>query len=330
MSEYIPGKDDLLGARARISQYIHRTPVLTSRLINERAGAELFFKCENLQRMGAFKIRGALNAILSLDEKERAKGVLTHSSGNFAQAVSLSGQLLGIDAHIVMPQNAPAVKKAAVRGYQGNIIESGNSPEEREQKAAEVRASTDGTFVHPSDDVDVILGNSTSCQELLEECPDLDFVMAPVGGGGLVAGTALAAQYFGNDVQVVGAEPSGADDAFRSLRDGVIYPSENPRTICDGLRTYLGHHNFPIIRKFVSGIIRVDDDDTIDALRLIWERMKIIVEPSSAIVLAAVLKNPEKFAGKQVGLVISGGNVDLKSVCSLWEPRCVFPVGDRN
>ena len=318
MENPIPTKADLVATRELISPHIHRTPVLTSRLIDEIAGASVFFKCENFQRMGAFKIRGALSAVLRLSEEDRSKGILTHSSGNFAQAVSLTGQLTDTAAYIVMPQNAPAVKKAAVRTYGGQIIESGNSPTEREEMAAQVARETGGVFIHPSDDLRVILGNSVAAQELIDDIPDLDVIMAPVGGGGLIAGTALAAHHFTDGAMVIGAEPKGADDAYRSLRDGVIYPSENPQTICDGLRTYLGQHNFPIIRKLVQEILLVADEDTLKALRLIYERMKIIVEPSSAIVLAAILSNPHIFAGKRVGLIISGGNVDLNTLCAHW------------
>ena len=314
-----PTSQDLTAAASRIGEYIHRTPVLSSRLIDEIAGASLHFKCENMQRMGAFKMRGATNAILSLDDSARAAGVVTHSSGNFAQALSLSSLLTGTTAHIVMPKNAPSVKKAAVAGYQGNIIESESTPQAREKKAEEVREETGATFIHPSDDLDVIMGNSTAAQELIADVPDLDIIIAPVGGGGLIAGTALAAHYFGNNIQVIGAEPSGADDAFRSLRDGKIYPSVNPDTVCDGLRTNLGQWNFPIIQEHLEEIILVDDEDTIRAMKLIWERMKIVVEPSSAITLAAVLNNPEKFNNKRIGLILSGGNVDFAKTAELFE-----------
>ena len=319
MAFEFPTRDELIRAKERIALFTHRTPVLSSRLINEMAGAEVFFKCENFQRMGAFKMRGASNAILSLTEDERSAGVVTHSSGNFAQALSLSAQLIGCPAHIVMPENAPAVKKRAVRGYEGRIIESESTPVARENMAKQVVGETGGTFIHPSDDLDVICGNATAAMELIEDYPDLDVIIPPVGGGGLIAGTALAARYFSPDTSVMGAEPSGADDAYRSLRDGMIYPSENPQTICDGLRTYLGEWNFPIIRKYVKEIIRVDDSDTIKALKIIYERMKIIVEPSCSIVLAAVLTNPDKFRGKRIGLIMSGGNVDFETIVSYFK-----------
>jgi threonine dehydratase len=313
MNQSLPTKQNLLDARKRIADLIHHTPVLTSRLINTITGAELYFKCENFQRMGAFKMRGASNAILSLSDAERAKGVITHSSGNFAQAIALAAQSTNTQAYIVMPENAPAVKKAAVRDYGGNIIESGNSPAEREAKAAEVRESTGATFIHPSNDMDVIVGNSTAAQELIEEIPDLDIIIAPVGGGGLIAGTALAAHHFSH-AKVIAAEPTGADDAYRSLRDGVIHLSEHPNTICDGLRTNLGDINFPIIKALLQEILLVDDQDTIDAMRLLFERMKIVVEPSGAIVLGAVMMHKEQFAGKKIGLILSGGNVDVRKM----------------
>jgi threonine dehydratase len=305
-----PTKEDLLEARIRIADMIHNTPVLTSRILNEMTGAELFFKCENFQRMGAFKMRGASNAILQLSEEQRNAGVVTHSSGNFAQAVSLSAQLVGCPALIVMPQNAPDVKKDAVRGYGGSIIESASTPQAREEMAKKTVAETNGSFIHPSDDIDVIVGNSTAAQELIEEIPDLDMIITPVGGGGLVAGTALAASHFSPGTSVIGAEPTGADDAYRSLRDGIIHSSIDPDTICDGLRTNLGQWNFPIIQKLLDRIVLVDDSATIAALKLIFERMKIVVEPSSAIVLAAVLSNPDYFKHKRIGLIISGGNIN--------------------
>ncbi len=318
MKYSFPTKRDLLDARIRIADMIHKTPVLTSRLLNEMTGAELFFKCENFQRMGAFKMRGASNAILQLSEEQRADGVVTHSSGNFAQAVSLSANLVGCPALIVMPENAPEVKKAAVRGYGGRIIESASTPQAREEMAKKTLAETNGSFIHPSDEIDVIVGNSTAAQELIEEVADLDMIISPVGGGGLIAGTALAANYFSPGTLVIGAEPTGADDAYRSLRDGVIYPSIDPDTICDGLRTNLGQWNFPIIQEFLERILLVDDSSTIKALKLIFERMKIIVEPSSAIVLAAVLSNPELFRNKRIGLILSGGNIDTAILSQLF------------
>jgi threonine dehydratase len=318
MNIHPPLKEDLITARRRIDLLIHHTPVFTSRLLDDMSGATLHFKCENFQRMGAFKMRGASNALLSLTGEQRAGGVVTHSSGNFAQALALAAQSLGVAAHIVMPQNTPAVKKAAVLDYGGVIVESGNSPAEREAKAEELRKATGAMFIHPSNDLNVILGNSTAAQELIEEVPDLDFIVAPVGGGGLAAGTVLAAHHFSR-VLVIAAEPTGADDAYRSLRDGIIYQSESPQTICDGLRTNLGDINFPILRELLHEILLVDDKDTLHAMRLIFERMKIVVEPSAAIVLGAVMMNREKFQGKRIGLILSGGNVDVTKLGMLFD-----------
>lgn len=304
-------KQDLLRCSDRIAPYIHRTPVLTSRLLDGIAGATLRFKCENFQRMGAFKMRGATNAILQLSEEQRSKGVVTHSSGNFAQALSLAATALGVKAWIVMPENAPAVKKEAVRDYGGEIIESESTPEARERVAAEVEAEKGAAFIHPSNDPDVIVGQGTACLELLEEYAELDMIFTPVGGGGLIAGTALAAHFFGRNCTVVGGEPEACDDAWRSLRSGRIEFNDTSDTIADGLRTNLGDVNFPIIQRHVDRIVRVSEDEIVAAMKLIWERMKIVVEPSSAVAFAAVLKDRENVRGKNVGIILSGGNVDL-------------------
>jgi threonine dehydratase len=298
----------------RIKPHIHRTPVLTSRGINKIAGTELFFKCENFQRGGAYKIRGAANAVLQLSDKQKNKGVVTHSSGNFAQALSLAAKRIGIQAYIVMPSTAPQVKKDAVLEYGGEIIECEPTLEAREAASRKIELEKDATFIHPSNDEQVILGQGTACMELLEDYPDLDFVVAPIGGGGLIAGTALAAFYFGNDCKVIGGEPFEADDAYRSLQSGKIESNETTHTIADGLRTQLGDKNFPIIQKHVDRIIRVSERDIVEAMRLVWERMKIIIEPSSAVALAAILTEKENFFNKKVGIIISGGNVDLKNL----------------
>lgn len=310
----IPTKEALLKAQQTVKRYTHRTPVLTSRLINEMVGAEVFFKCENFQKMGAFKMRGAVNKILSLSEEERAKGVVTHSSGNFGQAVALSAKLLGVSAYIVMPENAPQVKKNAVRGYGGMVTECISTIEAREQETQRIQQETGATFMHPSNDVEVILGNSTAASELLEDHSDIEAVFAPVGGGGLVAGTALATHYFGTDCKTYGGEPMEVDDAYRSLLSGKIEINETTNTIADGLRTYLGDQNFPIIQELVSEIIRVEEQEIVDAMQLIWERLKIIIEPSSAVAFAALLKNKESFKGKKVGVIFSGGNIDVKNL----------------
>ena len=307
-------KEDLIECYKRIAPYIHKTPVLTSRLLNNMVGAELFFKCENFQRMGAYKMRGATNAILQLTEEQKSMGVVTHSSGNFAQALSLAAKSLGVKAYIVMPSSAPQVKKDAVKEYGGKILECESTLEARNAMADRIRSETGATFIHPSNDLNVIAGQGTACMELLEEKPDLDFVVVPVGGGGLIAGTALAAHYFGNNCKVIGGEPFEVDDAYRSLISGKIELNKTTDTIADGLKTQLGDKNFPLIRKYVNSIIRVTEDEIITAMQLVWERMKIIIEPSSAVAFAAVLREKEKFKGKKVGIIISGGNVDLKNL----------------
>lgn len=301
----------LLECHKRIGPYIHQTPVMTSRLLDDQVGARVFFKCENFQRMGAFKMRGATNAILSLSDCDRAKGVVTHSSGNMAQAVSLAAQSVGVPAYIVMPENAPQVKKDAVRGYGGIIFEVASTIDAREANAAEVAAETGASFVHPSNQIEVILGQGTAGLELLHEHPDLDYLVTPVGGGGLVAGCSLAAEHFGQTCICVGSEPMICDDAFRSLESGKIESNESTDTTADGLRTVLGDVNFPIIQQHVDHIIRVSEEEIVASMKLIWERMKIVIEPSSAVPFAAVQKDKAKFSGKRVGIVISGGNVDL-------------------
>ncbi len=307
----IPSKKDLEETYGRINPYVHRTTVLTSSFIDDLAGAEVFFKCENFQKMGAFKMRGATNAILQLSKKQREAGVVTHSSGNFAQALSLAAKNLGVKAYIVMPENAPQVKKDAVLGYGGIITESESTSEARENEAARIQKETGASFIHPSNDKDVILGNATATMELLENYPNLNYVFAPVGGGGLIAGTALSVEYFGSDCKTIGAEPFAVDDAYRSLQSGKIEFNQTTNTIADGLKTNLGDQNFPIIKKLVSEIIRVEESEIISAMKLVWERMKIVIEPSSAVALAALIKEKDRFQNKRIGLIISGGNVDL-------------------
>ncbi|RIV35334.1 threonine/serine dehydratase [Flagellimonas lutimaris] len=304
-------KQQLIDCHERIKPFIHNTPVLTSRLINEIAGADLYFKCENFQRMGAFKMRGAANAIMQLTDEQKQNGVVTHSSGNFAQALSLSAQSLGVKAYIVMPNSAPKVKKEAVKGYGGILVECESTLEARERESDRIVKEHGATFIHPSNDDHVILGQGTACKELLELRPSLDYVVTPVGGGGLIAGTALSAYYFGNNCKTIGGEPFEVDDAYRSLQSGKIETNTTTNTIADGLKTQLGDRNFPIIQKFVDEIVRVTEDEIISAMRFIWERLKIVCEPSSAVALAAVLKKKDDLANKKVGIIISGGNVDL-------------------
>ncbi|TMM59304.1 pyridoxal-phosphate dependent enzyme [Maribacter algarum] len=307
-------KQELLDCHRRIKPFIHRTTVLSSKLINKIAGAEVFFKCENFQRGGAYKMRGATNAILQLSDEQRGNGVVTHSSGNFAQAVSLGAKSLGVTAHIVMPTSAPEVKKTGVKEYEGIIYECEPTLDAREYNANKIAQDTGATLLHPSNDIDVIIGQGTAAMELLEDYPDLNAIFCPVGGGGLIAGSALAAHYFGNDCKVFGGEPFEADDAYRSLQSGKIEGNESTNTLADGLKTTLGSNNFPIIKEHVSGIIRVTEEEIVSAMQLIWERMKIIVEPSSAVTLAALLTDKENFKNQKVGIIISGGNVDLSKL----------------
>ncbi len=304
-------EEELLKAQRRIAPFIHNTPVLTSQILNKISGAQLFFKCENFQKMGAFKMRGATNALLQLTPQQKAKGVVTHSSGNFAQAIALAAKNVGIKAYIVMPKNAPKVKREAVLGYGGIVIESDSTPIAREQKANEVVKETGATFIHPSNDIPVIIGQGTATMELLQKQPNLNIIITPVGGGGLLAGTALTAHYFGQNCKVYAGEPDEANDAYRSFKSGKIETNKTTNTIADGLRTQLGTNNFPIIKKYVSAIICVSEREIIMAMKLIWERLKIVVEPSSAVAFAAVLKDGNRFKNKKTGIILSGGNVDL-------------------
>ncbi|WP_041250199.1 threonine ammonia-lyase [Christiangramia forsetii] len=307
-------KSDLESVLKKIQPHIHRTPVLSSSLINEMVSTSLWFKCENFQKMGAFKMRGATNAILNLSEEKKAKGVVTHSSGNFAQALSLAAKSLDVPAYIVMPDSASEVKKSAVRTYEGKITECPSTLQDREATANKIQKETGATFVHPSNDLDVILGQGTAAIELLQDYPDLDYIICPVGGGGLIAGTALTVKHFGNNCKCIGAEPIEVDDAWRSLQSGKIETNETANTIADGLKTQLGDKNFPIILENVDEIIRVSEEEIKAALKLIWERMKIVVEPSSAVPLAAIIKEKHRFQNKRIGIIISGGNVDLSKL----------------
>ncbi|APU68819.1 threonine ammonia-lyase [Christiangramia flava] len=309
-----PTSEQLLKVHKRIESYIHRTPVLTSTLINQLTGAEIFFKCENFQKMGAFKMRGAANAILNLPKSKQKNGVVTHSSGNFAQALSLAAKSIGVPAYIVMPDTAPEVKKAAVRTYCGQITECPSTLKDRERTAAEIVKNTGATFIHPSNDLDVILGQGTAALELLQEQPELASIICPVGGGGLIAGSSLAVKHFGKKATCIGAEPKAADDAWRSLKSGKIEQNESAETIADGLKTQLGDVNFPIILDNVSEIIRVEEPEILEAMKLIWQHMKIIVEASSATTLAAIIKEKERFQAQKIGVILSGGNVDLDNL----------------
>ena len=306
-----PGKEDILEASKRVKPYLHRTPVMTCSMIDTIAGANIYFKCENLQKAGAFKSRGATNAVFSLDPYEIKKGVATHSSGNHAAALARAAQLKNIPAYIVMPENSSKVKIAAVKGYGGKITFCKPTLEAREETLAEVLKETNAFEIHPYNNYYIIAGQATAALELIEDTAGLDTIVAPVGGGGLLSGTALAAHYFSPSTKVIAAEPSGADDAYQSFYKKQFVPSVNPDTIADGLRTPLGSLTFPIIRRLVSDIVTVNDQSTIEAMKLVWERMKIIIEPSSAVALAMILRHKQRFAGQKIGIIISGGNVDL-------------------
>lgn len=311
-------KQQLLDVYDRIQPHIHNTPVLTSTAVNKKIGGSVFFKCENFQRAGAYKIRGATNAMLLLSAEKRKYGVVTHSSGNFAQAVALAAKSLGITAHIVMPTSAPEIKKVGVLEYGGTIYECEPTLEARQAMADEIGKKTGATFLHPSNDEHVIMGQGTAALELLRKHSELDFIFCPVGGGGLIAGSSLAATHFGKGCVVMGGEPFEADDAYRSLLSGKIEGNDTVNTIADGLKTTLGDKNFPIIKAHVTKIVRVTEKEIVDAMRLIWERMKIIIEPSSAVTVAALLRDaseqPEMYRDKKVGIIISGGNVDLNDL----------------
>lgn len=310
-------KESIIAAHERIRPYVHRTPVLTNSTIDQIAGCNLFFKCENFQKVGAFKARGAMNAILSLSQNELRKGVATHSSGNHAQALARAARVLNVPAYIVMPSSAPAIKKAGVQGYGGKIHECEPTLAARESTLAEVVAQTGATEIHPFDNYKVIEGQATTAKELFEEVNHLDIVIAPVGGGGLLSGTALAASFFSPETTVLAGEPEGADDAARSMKSGNIEQSQS-NTIADGLLTNLSDKTLRIIREHVKEIITVSDAEIIDAMRLVWERMKVIVEPSGAVPLAAILKRKADFSGKRIGVIFSGGNVDLKKIGQLF------------
>ena len=311
MTEQLFSADQLQACKDLISPHVHQTPVLRSRLMDQRSGASLFFKCENFQKGGSYKIRGATHALLRLLEAGPVPAVVTHSSGNFAQALSLAAHNLGIPAYIVMPSTAPGVKKEAVRTYKGTISECEPTLAAREETARSLREKTGAVFIHPSDDPMVMLGQGTAAMELMDEVSGLDTIVAPVGGGGLLSGTALAVHFFGEGCEALGAEPFAVDDAYRSLKSGKIEGNVTTDTLADGLKTVLGQHTFPVLQQYVNTIIRVEESEIVRAMRLVWERMKIVIEPSSAVAVAAVLREPATFAGKRVGILVSGGNVDL-------------------
>ena len=314
---------DVREAAERLAGVAHRTPVLTCATLDRLAGRRLYFKCENLQRMGAFKFRGAWNSLAALDPTDAARGVVTHSSGNHAQALALAARLRGVPAHIVMPTSAPPVKRAAVAGYGAVIHDCEPTLAAREATAERVLAETGGVFIHPYNHPPIIAGQGTACLELLEEVPDLDAVIAPVGGGGLMSGTCIAARAHSPTIRLFGAEPAGADDAARSLAAGELIPQTGPDTIADGLLTSLGSLTWPILRDHLEAIDAVDDAAILDALRLAWERAKLLIEPSSAVPLAVVLA--ERFRALEgigsVGIILSGGNADIVRIGRLLADR---------
>jgi threonine dehydratase len=308
---YIPTWDDVLAAHARIEPHIHRTPVLTSGFLNALTGAELFFKCENFQKAGAFKVRGASNAVFGLSDAEAARGVATHSSGNHALSLSYAAGRRGIPCAVVMPRTAPQAKKDAVRGYGGTITECEPSTTSREEVFARVQAETGADFVHPYNDPRVIAGQATCSRELMEQVPGLEAVIAPIGGGGMISGTCLTLSSTAPGVEIYAAEPEQADDAFRSFKAGHIIADDAPVTVADGLKVPLKDLTWHFVKSHVTDILTASEQEIIDAMRLTWARMKIVIEPSCAVPLATILKNPDVFRGRRVGVIITGGNVDL-------------------
>lgn len=309
--KFLPDYSDVEKAHKIICKYAHRTPVLTSSAINKITGGNLFFKCENFQKVGAFKFRGATDAVFSLSPEEAQKGVATHSSGNHAAALALAAKLRRIPAHIVMPENSPEIKKKAVAGYGAKITFCKPTLQARESTLAKVVAETGATEIHPYNNFFVIAGQGTAAKELIEDYKYFDIIITPVGGGGLLSGTAISTKHLLPGCKVIAAEPAGADDAFRSFHGKKWVPSEKPKTIADGLLTSLGERNFAIILDKVDDIVTVSEKKIVEAMRLIWERMKIIIEPSSALPLAAILENKIDIQNKKVGIILSGGNLDL-------------------
>jgi threonine dehydratase len=300
-------------AYERIKNYVNKTPVMTSSTLDAWLNNHCFFKCENFQKIGAFKFRGALNTLLQLSPKQKEIGVITHSSGNHAQAVALAAKITNIKAVIVMPENAPKVKVAATKGYGAEVVFCGSKPGDREEAVKPLIAKHGYILVHPSDDLRVIAGAGTAAYELIQTVGKLDYIFTPVGGGGLLSGTAIASKGLLTNIKVIGVEPEQADDAYRSFRDGKIYPSNNPQTIADGLRTQLGPNTFKIVREKVDQIITVSEEAIVDAMEFIWQRMKLIVEPSGAVPLAGILSNQLSLEHSKTGVILSGGNIDLTS-----------------
>ena len=307
-------KGDIIESHNRISKWIHRTPILQSSSINKIAGAEIYFKCENFQKIGAFKMRGALNAVMSTKKQNLKKGFVTHSSGNHAQAVALSSNIANSKAHIVMPKGAPKIKIKAVRGYGAEVTLCENNEDSRVRTCNKIIKETGANFIHPFDNEDVILGQSTCAKEIYEELPDLDYIISPVGGGGLASGTILSTKFFSENTKVVLAEPQKANDAYESFINKRLIPVSNPNTIADGLKTSLSEKTFKIILDGTDQIVTIEEEEIVNSMKLIWERLKIVCEPSCSLPLAAVLKNKKKFKGKKIGLILTGGNVDVNNL----------------
>lgn len=307
-------KDLLLEIYEKIKPFINKTPVLQFDFINDLCNCNVYFKCENFQKTGSFKIRAASNALKSLSKKSKEKGVITHSSGNFAQSLACASTLQNINAYIVMPENAPRIKRNSVLKYDVNLIECKSTLEAREKTTSRIQLENDLHFIHPSNDIDVILGNSTIGTELLKEFPDLDYILTPVGGGGLISGIAIASDVFSNKCEVIGVEPKEVDDAYRSLRSGKIEYNSSTKTIADGLKTNLGDINFPIIKKLIKKIICVEEVEIINTMKIFIEKLDLVIEPSSAVALAGLIAKKEIYRNKKVGVVISGGNVDLNEL----------------
>lgn len=307
-------KEHIEQAHLRIKEHIHRTPIITSETIDQLIGAQLFFKCENLQKIGAFKIRGGMNAVLKLPVDKRKKGIATHSSGNHAQAIAFAAKAVSTKAYIVMPNNSPKVKVDAVHGYGAKIFFCEPNQQAREKLLEEVVNETGAEFIHPYNDDRVITGQATCAKEMIEDFPELDIIITPVGGGGLLSGSALSAHFFSPSIEVYAGEPEGAADAVLSFKSDKIEKAPYVNTIADGLLTTLGEKTFPIIKKYVKNIFTVSDAEIIEAMRLVYERMKLVVEPSAVVPLAAVIKNKKIFSGKRIGIIFSGGNVELKKL----------------
>jgi threonine dehydratase len=314
MGTTLPTLQDIIETHERIRSYVHRTAVLQATSINELAGCDVFFKCENFQKIGAFKARGGMNAVLSLSKEQQQKGLTTHSSGNHAQAIALAAKAVGTTAYIVMPSNAPKIKKRGVEALGGKIIECEPTLAARESGVEKVIAETGATFIHPFDNYDVISGQATTAKELIEDYGDFDVMMAPVGGGGLLSGTALICHYLSPETEVWAGEPEGAADAILSFQSGKVEKAPYINTIADGLLTNLSERTLSIIKQHVKGILLVNDEEIVAAMRLIYERLKIVIEPSCAVPFAVLLKNKEQFKGKKVGIILTGGNVDVENL----------------